>query len=265
MRLLRGSLLLTAVLFCSGCFQLATLIRVRGDGSGTIEQRLLFTQAALDQLKQLAVLGGREGFNPLSEEAARADAERLGTGVTLVSTTPVSDGTGQGRMSTYAFTDINQVRVTQQPGVPRGAIREMDPEAQALTANLVRQPDGDALVTIVVPQPSLPGAGTPSRQANGKVPSAEQLAMARQMFAGARISIAVEPHGTLVATSSAFVDGPRVILMDVNIDQLLQDPTLPRRLQAARSGDELKALLKEAPGLKVNLDREITIEFTPAK
>jgi hypothetical protein len=263
MRHLRSFLLLTAALACGGCFQLATLIHVRGDGSGTLEQRLLFTQAALEQLKQLAALGGHESFSPLSEEDARADAGRLGEGVTLVSTSPIADETGQGRVSTYAFTDINKLRVTPQPVLPQGAVKDVDPAAEAVTATLVRQPDGDALLTIATPQPSLPGARTSSRRSGGRGPSPEQIALAKQMFAGARVSIAVEPRGALVATSSAFTEGRRVTLMDVNVDQLLEDPTLPGRLQGAETVDELKAILKGAPGLKVNLDRAITIEFTP--
>ena len=37
--------------------------------------------------------------------------------------------------------------------------------------------------------------------------------------------------------------------------------TLLQRLQAARTPEEAKAILKSVPGLKVNLDPEITIEF----
>ena len=39
------------------------------------------------------------------------------------------------------------------------------------------------------------------------------------------------------------------------------DDTLLRRVQEAKSPDEAKEILKGVPGLKVNLDREITIEF----
>lgn len=264
MRRLRASLVVLAALACSGCFQLATVIRVKGDGSGTIEQRLVFTRDAIAQLQQLAIVGGKEGFDPHSEEEARADAERFGPGVTLLSTEPISDETGQGRASVYAFTDINQLHISQQPGVPQGAVRELDAGASGtMTARLSRQPNGNALLTIVVPQPALPGSGPASRGSSRNTPSVEQFAMAKQMFKGARVNIAVEPEGALVATSSAFVEGPRVTLMDVDLDQLLADETLPERIQEANTAEEMKAILKDAPGLKVNVERAITIEFTP--
>ena len=67
--------------------------------------------------------------------------------------------------------------------------------------------------------------------------------------------------GRLVRTSSPYVTGQCVTLADVNIDILLNDDILLQRLQAARTPEETTALLKSVPGLKVNLDPELTIEF----
>ena len=89
--------------------------------------------------------------------------------------------------------------------------------------------------------------------------------MIRTALAGARVLLTVEPTGTLVRTSSPYVDGPRVTLLEVNLDDALKDETLLRRLQAAPNVDEAKAVIKDVPGLKINLDRDITVEFTPLK
>ena len=254
--------MLLAALSCGGCFQLSTTLRVKSDGSGTIQQRLSFTKEAVAQLQQLAILGGKEGFDPLSEEEARANAQRFGAGVTLLSTTPVSDDSGQGRESIYAFTDVNQLQVSQQPGVPEGTVRELDAAStESMTLKLTQQANGNALLTISVPEPAIPGTRT--SRGSMRSPTPEQFAMVRQMFRGARVNIRVEPEGTLVATNSAFVDGPAVTLIDVDLDQLMADPTLPEKMQAAQSADEVKALLSALPGLKINLEREITIEFKP--
>jgi len=50
-----------------------------------------------------------------------------------------------------------------------------------------------------------------------------------------------------------------VTLVEVDVDSLLNDDALLSRLQAARTPDETKAILKSVPSLKVNLDPEITI------
>ena len=125
--------------------------------------------------------------------------------------------------------------------------------------NLTRQADGHALLKIVVPQ--VPVGGVDIASPSSQFPSADQIAMLKPMLAGAHLAIAVEPTGRLVHTSSPYVTGQRVTLVDVDVDSLLSDDTLLQRLQAARTRDETKAILKNVPGLKINLDPEITIEF----
>ena len=44
-------------------------------------------------------------------------------------------------------------------------------------------------------------------------------------------------------------------------DQLLANDAAFSRLQNARTIDDVRAAMKEMPGLRVNLDPEITIEF----
>ncbi len=89
--------------------------------------------------------------------------------------------------------------------------------------------------------------------------------MARALLAGARILIGVEPAGQVVRTTSPFVDGARVTLLDVNLDQALANQTLITQVQAAKTPEETKAALTGVPGLRIVLEREVTIEFTPAK
>jgi hypothetical protein len=86
----------------------------------------------------------------------------------------------------------------------------------------------------------------------------------KPLIAGARLAIAVDPVGQLVRTNSSYVDGRRVTLIDVELDQLLEGDAL-QRLQAAASIDDAKAALQGVPGVKINFDPEITIEFTPTK
>ena len=84
MRYVRLALVLAGAVMCSACFQFSTVLTLKADGSGTIDQRLLFTQAAVAQLRQLAALGGGgQGFDPLSEKQARDAAATMGQGVTL--------------------------------------------------------------------------------------------------------------------------------------------------------------------------------------
>ena len=117
----RPALLLAVALASSACFQMTTVLKVNGDGSGTINHRMVYTKAALAQLKQFAALGGgRGGGDPLSEQQARDMTASIGPGVTYVSSELVTTPLGQGREAIYAFTDVSQLRISTQPAAPGG-------------------------------------------------------------------------------------------------------------------------------------------------
>src|SRR5436190_89582 len=84
----RAILTTLAAVCCSGCFQMTTVMKINGDGSGTVEHRMLFTTQALAQIRQFSALGGRgQAVDPTSEQQAREMAAALGPGVTYVSST----------------------------------------------------------------------------------------------------------------------------------------------------------------------------------
>jgi hypothetical protein len=261
MTLVRTIVVIVICLICPGCFQMTTIMKLKGDGSGTIEHRMLFTKQALAQLKQFAALGGgRQAIDPTSEQQAQEMAAALGPGVTYVSSQPVSTAVGEGRDATYAFADVSQLRVSTQPPPPGGASIQaagISTVGDTLTFSFARQPDGNSVLHVNVPESSLVN----SLSTNAAAP--QQMSMIKSLLAGAHVLLAVEPDGRLVQTNSAYADGSRVTLLEVDLDQLLRDEALIGRVQAAKTPDELRAAIKDAPGLKLTLEKDIAIEFTP--
>jgi hypothetical protein len=185
----------------------------------------------------------------------------IGPGVTYVTSEPITSPLGQGRVTTYAFTDVSTLQISTQPAAPGGlTIRTQgfSTEPEKITFSLTRNPDGHALLQINVPEPNFLGAlASPNATA--------QIGMIKTALAGARVLLMVEPAGTVVRSSSPYIEGSRVTLLEFDLDEVLKDQTLLPRLQKAATEDEAKAIIKDAPGLKINLDRAITIEFTPAR
>ena len=72
-------------------------------------------------------------------------------------------------------------------------------------------------------------------------------AAARRRLAALNVDVERQPSRLRIETIDAF------------------NAWLAGRLQAAKTQDEAKAIVKAAQGLKINLDRDITIEFTPPK
>ena len=261
------SRLATVLLFAvstSGCFQMTTVVKVNGDGSGTIDHTMLVTKAALAQLRNFSALGGGRGqqIDLTSEDQARSMADTLGPGVAYVSSEPIDTPLGEGRHALYAFRDISQVRISQQPRTD-GLPVKVDAGGGDITYSMTREPNGNAVLHINLPELSLPPSLGNANAGNPGL--AQQLALIRSLLAGARVSIGVEPEGALVKSSSPYVDGGHVTLLDVNLDQVLSNEALLTRLQGSTSPEEIKAALADVPGLKMVLDRQVTIEFTPAK
>ena len=261
---MRTALIALLALPLAGCFHASTVIHVRADGSGTIEQRILLTETATDQLRTLAILGGgnADSVDPTSEAQARALAASIGPGVTYVQSAPITVEKLQGRETLYAFTDVSQLRITEQPSLP-GSIKlpaTVGGDSKPISFALDRKPDGNVVLRIIVPRPAIFPTGP-----NGEPqpPTLAQITMVKQLLAGARLMVSLEPEGRLVQTSSPFVDGNRVTLIDIDIDRAAADPDLVKKLQSPKTQDEMKAAINSVPGFKITLDPEITIEFAP--
>ena len=262
MRFLRLWLLLVGALSSSACFQMTTVLKVNADGSGTIDHRMLYSASAVAQLRQFGALSGRgQNVDPLSEQQARDMTASIGPGVTYVTSTPITTPAGQGRETTFAFTDVTQLRISTQPATPAGVrirTQGLGTDAETVTFSLAHEAGGNAVLHIHVPEPNvLDALGSPA--------AAGQIGMIKTALAGARVLLVAEPAGSVVRTSSPYIDGPRVTLLEVDLDEVLKDDTLLPRLQSASTQEEAKAIIKGASGLKINLDRDITIEFTPAR
>ena len=263
----RAVLLLAGALASSACFQMTTVLKVNGDGSGTITHRMVYTKAALAQLKSFAALGGGRGggADPLSEQQAKDMTASIGPGVTYLSSELVTTPFGQGRDAIYAFTDVSTLRISTQPAAPGGinlkvqGVSTQPSASESITFTMTHEANGNAMLHIHVPEPNyLDFFGSPQ--------AAGQIGMIKTMLAGARVLLAAEPAGALVRTSSPFVEGQRVTLLDIDLDTVLADETLLPRIRAVAADPKAaKAVLLAATGLKINLDTEITIAFTPAK
>jgi hypothetical protein len=146
------------------------------------------------------------------------------------------------------------------PGAQGLKAQGVNTSSVPITFGFGRKPDGNAILRILVPRPALFPTGP---NGDPQPPTLQQITMVKQLLAGARLTVAIEPEGRLVQTTSPFVDGNRVTLVDLDIDKAGADPDLARKLQSAKTPEETKAMLNSIPGVKITLDPEISIEFLP--
>ncbi len=279
----------------TGCITFLTEIRLRGDGSGTMAQTMTMNPEQMKEMmesiaKQMGATmteskadsppdakkdspkaSPKADEGPFKEDDLKGKAADMGTGVTFVSVEKIDTKTAAGVRVTYAFKDVNQLAMNPKPGAALGTAGAGASSKDALKFRFKRLPNGNALVTIVLPPPE-PEA--PKREAGPPPASpevaAEQLAMTRQMFKGLHMGITVDVEGKVVKTNSPYVDGSKVTLMDIDFDPLLSDEEGFRKLNEkmeAAQGDDLKTMevLKGVKGLKITTAPEISIEFAPKK
>jgi hypothetical protein len=264
-----------------GCIAADILVKVKGDGSGTVEKSLTMNPTSLAEMGQSKGSGEKDSANekdpakmtdqellsgPFDPEKLKAEAARMGPGVTFVSATPVREKDKLGVKAVYAFKDVNTLKVNQKPLVEGSPGGEASPDDDLKFA-LTRQ--GGNSVLKVLSKPKDLGSGAPKKPRESPPAGMEQMAkgmmdMMKPLLKGLRITIGVEVDGTVVKTNSAYASGNRVTYMDLDFGALLADE---KALQAfgdvEGSLEQQKAALSKVTGMKVHLEPEMVVEFKP--
>jgi hypothetical protein len=259
----------------SGCLQSSTVIKMKPDGSGTIEQTTTMNAEAVAQFSALAAMGSdkdkKGGPDDLfSEKDARAAAGKMGQGVTFVASEKIDTPDRKGLKATYAFTDIRKISL-EEMNAPGGMNDSgMSPGAKKdppITFQFQQLPGGNGLLTILQPgvdkadKASTTPATNPGATAAVDPKMADQgLEMMKTFMKGLKVDIVVQVP-RLVKTNSAYVLGGTVTLLSMDFDQVLSDPDALKKMNDAKSLDDTKAVLKGVKGIKVNLEPQVTIEF----
>jgi len=268
MRAIRILLVLVATTGLTACLNSSTLVKLKPDGSGTVEQTTLMNLAALKGMMPGAATGQPNGPMMNREDLERT-ASRMGKGVRLVSSEPAKGELGfEGVKAIFAFDDINDIQVSQGPdmGGDPGR-RSSEPNSDDPVKFKLTRSGGTSTLTInFVDRPST-SKDEPSPVGNMDTPDFSNpmiMNMIKTMFQGAKINIGLEVVGTIVKTNAEYVSGPRITLLELEIAALLADEAKFKSLQGKlgpnASLSEVKPYLKDIKGIKVD-GPSISVEF----
>ena len=244
-------------LILSGCINSGTLIRVKPDGSGTIEQTVLMNVAALKSLMSgLDAQGQPKTGSPFNEADLKRTAERMGKGVRFVSSTPLKDGAFEGAKAIFAFDDINLLQIEQDPnlGSSGGPMSMAAKKPSPVKFKLARE-GATSNLTITFDENAARQAAPPNAQAGPELDPA-MLNMMKVMFQGFKVAIDLEVDGKIVKTNADYVNGSRITLLEIDMAALLEDEAKLRALQGklgpGSSIADVKPFLKDVKGVKIN-------------
>ena len=257
--MMKRILLSLLIVVCStGCMRVSTLITLRQDGSGTIDQEIGMNPQAMAGLQAMAGGKGDKDQDPgdmFNEKKAREEAAKMG--VRFVSGEAIDTPQLKGYHAKYAFDDVKALKVRMQD-----AASSMDADSHA--ANPFdfdfAKGAGSSTITIHIPQDMQKSPMSQMGGGQGQNPEQAQqmLAMMQPMFAGMFIEVALAVDGKIIKTNAPFVQGPKVTLMQLDMDTLLKNQGAFAKLQSATTPADLKNI----PGLKVTTEPTVTIQFS---
>ena len=275
MRSTRLAILPLVALLTGGCIDFETVVKVKADGSGTLVQSMTMSAENMEMMKSMKGNGAKVevgsapmALEPKDIEQAKAEAAKLGEGVTFVKAEPIDTKEAKGMRAVYAFKDVTKLKVSQKPTPPGGAAAPGGSDVDdSMKFGLSKAANGNAVLTVAMPDlkaaAAKPAGGNKTAAKAPEAPP-EAIGMMKQMFKGLRIAIAVEPEGKVVQTSSPFLEGSRVTLMEMNFDSLVADEAKLQQFNAAMEGGSIadaKRLMNGLKGVKISLDPEVKIEF----
>ncbi len=255
-----------AAALTAGCISSDTLIKLNADGSGTIEARMMMSASALNMLQSM---GGEEGkkADPFSAEELKKKADQMGEGVRFVSAEPIEANGMKGSKVVYAFDDINAVKVKSSGDMP-GQKADASKKADDFSFKFSRTM-GVPTLTITMPEPKkkaeTPEGETPPEPPKPQEMPPEAMNMMKMMMKGLHIDVSIAVNGKIIKTNATYQTGNQVTLVDMNFDELMNDPAA---LQAMQNGmgpgadpASVKKALEKIKGVKIETEPVVTITW----
>lgn len=264
-------LVLFIAFFLCGCFEVKQEIIVNKNGSGKIIETFMMSKAVVKQLNSL--FSGlsdskkkKSGSLDIYDKAKlKKDAANYGPDVKYVSSRKMSTKTKEGYRVEYSFKDIKDLKINQNPGdkSPKGSGAKSDTKEENITFKFEK---GDSSVLIVnFPEKTKSKKEKKKKTKKKKDKEAEQkeLEGVREIFKDFYIGITIRPAGEIVETDATFRDGNTITVLEMDFNKLLEDEKQFKSFAEKEPDtiEETKALLKNIPGFKVELNKTVTIKF----
>ncbi|MBE9553785.1 MAG: hypothetical protein IMF05_10020 [Proteobacteria bacterium] len=260
-----------ATFVVAGCMEIETVVRVNADGSGTITERLVMSNEIVEMMKEMAPEG--QPVELFNEQELLDAAPGYGEGVTYVSAKNVEAEFGKGYEASYAFTDINKIRVGQDPGEKMPGAGEMEGEAEEGDfTTFTMQPGYPAQLVIHWPvDQNEPETVESTEEVSVEENTAEQtseeqeaaMEMMKMAFKDMRMSMHVEVAGQIVDSNATHLNGNRVTLIEIAFAEFLDSEEAMTAM--ASNNDQTVADMKEMmrliPGLKMEIEPEVSVQF----
>jgi hypothetical protein len=278
----RIKILCMAVLafFLTGCIQSNTLIRVNPDGSGFVEETVLFSAMLIESMQSLSKKmeegdskdkdkNKKEDKDFIKKQIKDAQAKimQLGPDIKFVSAAPVKTETMRGYKAIYSFKDINKLSINQNPSDKTEKSEDQKDHASKKKEMLLFSFNKGPVSTLIIQMPGKGDTPKTEKPKTEKKQTPEEEASAAEMmkmfFKDMVVRIDLEMAGAIVKTNATYRDKSRITLLDMEFGKIFENKDVFAKLNKAqpKTIEEMKSIVKDIKGLKIELNNPVVVEF----
>ena len=255
------------VLIFSGCLQVDSKVKLKKDGSGTIEEKVMMSSMVVQMMNQFMSSepdssGEKQEFKLFKEDELKNKASDYGKGVKYVSGKEVSKDGWEGYTAVYSFKNINTLRMDTDPN-KKVEMEEGEGETKDDYFTFKFTPGSVAELVIDRPEVSMDEETETDESEDESTQNQQLNDNIVKMMDGMRIKMSLQPQGNIVSTNASYVDGSEVTLLDLDFSKLLKNKKSLDKLKKnpPKSLEEMKEIVKNIPGMKIELQKPVSIKF----
>ncbi|MEJ2102951.1 MAG: hypothetical protein P8X47_00080 [Ignavibacteriaceae bacterium] len=271
MKKLKSLLIFTLLPFVlAGCLQVDTTINVNKDGSGTINEKVLFSKTFVNMIKEFAqsfsdsASADQEDLSMFKDDEIKADAKDFGEDVKYVSHKLISNDKWEGYEAVYSFNDVTKIKIKPDPG-SKVSIGEEGAEAPSeedfYFFKFVKGNTPELIIDR--PEIKLSGETEENNQEQSEQNDEGMNDEILKMMEGMSVTVSVDVKGKIENTNASYVDGSKITLFEMNFAEMMKNKEAFKEFKnkEPKNIDEMKAFLEKFPGMKIQIDRPVTIKF----
>lgn len=255
------------VILFSGCLKVKSNVVINKDGSGILEEQVLMSDAVVAMMNEFMSsfqdsTSTPEEFKLFKEDELKAKASEYGEGVKYVSGEEIKIDGWQGYKAIYSFEDLNKLKMETDPNTKVENPQDDEQETEYFSFKFT---PGD-IAELIVDRPSLSSEKEDEDEEVSKETGTDNQEIDDnliKMMDGLSMIISLEFKGEIVETNASYVDGSKITLLDIDFSELLNNK---ESLELFKKNppdnlDEMKAIVENIPGIKVEFQKPVTIKF----
>lgn len=252
----------------AGCLQVDTTINLKKDGSGIINEKVLMSKTFVNMMKEFATAfqdsstSAEEEFSIFKDDEIIADAKEYGDNVNYVSHEFISNDEWEGYEAIYSFDDISKIRIQPDPD----SKMEMSEGEDSDEYYFFKFIKGDVSELIIDRPPinfSQDSVYSDSTDEVTEQNDDEMSEEALKMMDGMKINISIKVDGDIASSNASYVNGSTITLFEMDLGEMMKNKEAFKEFRNNEPGniEEMKEFMEKFPGMKIEIEKPISIKF----